>query len=80
MPKKEERLMKAMKWIIPGLLAVLGILGLCFFLDAQRVPPQLPLQSRKKKRKKRPRRMKAKGRTHPHQNLLCPWPGSGFRK
>ena len=23
--------MKAMKWIIPGLFLVLGILGLCFF-------------------------------------------------
>ena len=34
--------MKAMKWIIPGLLAVLGILGLCFFLDTQRVPPPAP--------------------------------------
>ena len=34
--------MKAMKWIIPGLFLVLGILGLCFFLDAQRVPPPAP--------------------------------------
>ena len=34
--------MKTMKWIIPGLLAVLGILGLCFFLDTQRVPPPAP--------------------------------------
>ncbi len=34
--------MKAMKWIIPGLFLVLGILGLCFFLDTRRVPPPAP--------------------------------------
>ena len=39
MPPKEERLMKAMKWIIPALFLGLGMLGLCFFLDTRPVPP-----------------------------------------
>ena len=30
MPPKEERLMKAMKWIIPALFLGLGMLGLYF--------------------------------------------------